>query len=211
MSLIEVMISTLLLSIAVVAVDATVTVLQAQEVKVNNRTQSLEYLQQAQQAITKDVHAATATWTAPAAPTSLPSTPITATALTFTASLGGGTPTINIVLNTTTHVLLVTCTGVGCKTGATSSTVITQADINNVDSSSAFTLTTNEVSSTSNSTTTNTFYFTNVSSSLILDTPIVGATHEVQTQLADPNIVANNATFSCQSALNGTLGATGSC
>jgi hypothetical protein len=210
MSLIEVMISTLLLSIAVVAVDATVTVLQAQQVKVNNRTQALEYLQQAQEAITKDVHAATSTWTAPALPTSAPSTPITATSLTFTASLGGGTPTINVTLNTTTHVLLVTCTGVGCRTGATASSVVAQADINNVDPSSGFTLTTNEVSTTTRGATTNTFYFTNVSSSLILDAPSVGATHEVQTQLADPDIVANNAIFSCQVALSST-GGTGSC
>jgi hypothetical protein len=135
---------------------------------------------------------------------------VTATSLAFTASLGGGTPAISIALNTSTHFLTVTCTGVGCRAGATSSTVMTQAQIANIDSSSLFTLTTKEVSTTANSVTTNAFYYTAVSSSLVLDTPKVGALHSYKTTLADPNIVANNAEFACQQAL-GQDGASGSC
>jgi Tfp pilus assembly protein PilV len=206
-SLVEVLISMMLFAIVVVTVDASVTVVQSHQVQVSDRTQALDYLQDAQQAITRDLHAAQ-TWTTPAPPTSVPGSPVTATTLSFTADLGGGTPTISISLNTTTHVLLVTCTGAGCRSTGTGT--ITQAQISNVDSSSLFTFTTKEVTTTANSTTTNTFYYTTVSSTLILDTPKVGAEHVFQSTLSDPNVVINNAEFACQTALSAT-GASGSC
>jgi len=211
-SLVEILIASLLFSIVVVSVDASVTVVQSRQVQVSDRTQALDNLQVAQQAVTKDIHAAAASpvWTTPAVPTSMPGTPITATTLAFNASLGGGTPLINISLTTATHILLVTCTGVGCRPGAGAGTVVTQARIANVDSSSLFTLTTKEVSTTANSVTTNAFFFTTVASTLILDTPKVGAPKMFQTNLSDPNIVANNIEFACQDAL-GAAGATGSC
>ena len=203
-TLIEVTLATLLLALVITPVDIAITVLQRHQVEVNDRTQALDNLQIAQQAITRDIHAATTTWTTPALPTSLPSQPVTATSLAFAASLGGGTPTISIALNTSTHYLTVTCTGVGCSPNATSSTVMTQAQIGNIDSSTLFTLTTKEVSNGGN-----TFYYTAVSSSLVLDTPKVGAHQVFQTTLADPNIVVNNAEYACQQALS--QGATGSC
>jgi len=210
MTLVEVLISALLFSIVIVTVDASVTVVQSHQVQVSDRTQALDYIQTAQQAITHDIHAATTTWTTPPVPTSMPGSPLTGTTLAFAASLGGATPSINISLNTSTHVLTVTCTGVGCSPSAGAGTVVTQAQIANVDSSSLFTLTTKEVSITANSVTTNAFFFTTVSSSVIVDTPKVGAHNAYQTTLADPNIVANNVEFACQSAL-GSTGASGSC
>jgi len=209
-SIVEVMISSLLMAVCFVSVDTSITILQTHQVQINDRTQALDYLQTAQQAISRDVHAATTTWTTPALPTSMPSQPITATALTFTASLGGGTPTINIALNTATHVLTVTCTGVGCRPGAVATTVVTQAQISNVDSSSLFTLTTAHVSTTNGGVTTNAFYFTSVASRVVVVTPKVGSPQAYTTTLAAPSIVANNAEYACLSALNST-GATGSC
>lgn len=209
-SVIEVMISALLLSICLVTVDASVSIMVSHQTEVAQRTQALDSLQIAQEAITHDIHAATDTWTTPALPTSMPSQAVTATSLAFTASLGGGTPTINITLNTSTHTLIVTCTGVGCRARSSASVAYTQADVTNIDSSSLFTLTTKEVTATNNSVTTNTFYYTTVSSSLALDTPYVGATHAFKTTLADPNVVANNAEYGCQTTLTG-IGATGSC
>ncbi len=209
MSLVEVLVSLVLFAVVVVTVDASVTVVQSHQVQVSDRTQALDYLQSAQQAITKDLHAAIPTgWTSPALPTSAPGSPITATSLAFSAQLGAGTPTISIALNTTTHVLTVTCTGTGCRSAGTGT--VTQASIANVDSSSLFTLTTKEVSITANSVTTNSFFFTSAASTLILDTPKVGALNAYQTTLSDPNIVINNDEYACQSALSAT-GATGSC
>jgi Tfp pilus assembly protein PilW len=212
MSLIEVMIASLLFTVVIVSVDASITVVQNHQVQVSDRTQALDNLQLAQQAITSDIHAASFTpaWTTPAIPTSMPGSPITATTLAFNAKLGGHTPLINISLTTATHILLVTCTGLGCTPTAGAGTVVTQARIANVDSSSLFTLNTQEVSTTANSVTVNTFYFTTVGSSLILDTPRVGAPKFTQTTLADPNIVTNNIEFACRSALSAT-GASGSC
>jgi hypothetical protein len=204
------MISSLLMAICFVSVDTSISILQTHEVQVNDRTQALDNLQIAQEAITKDIHAATTTWTIPTLPTAIPSQPITATTLAFTASLGGGTPTINIALNTSTHVLTVTCTGVGCWPGTSASSMATQAQISNVDSSSLFTLKTEEVSTKSTSVTTNSFYFTSVASTIVLDTPKVGALQVFNTTLTASNIVANNAEYSCQIAL-GSTGATGSC
>jgi prepilin-type N-terminal cleavage/methylation domain-containing protein len=212
MSLIEVMISMLLLSIVIVSVDASVTVVQEHEVQVNDQTQALDNLQMAQQAISRDIHAATTPWTTPAVPTSAPGSPVTATTLSFTAALGSATtqPVVNISLNTTTHVLTVTCTGVGCSKTAGAATVVTQAQVSNIDSSSLFTLTTQEVSTTVGSVSTNAFFYTAVSSKLVLDTPKVGAHRVFQTTLTNPNMVTNNIEYDCQDALNNT-GASGSC
>ena len=210
-SLVEILISSMLLSIVIVSGDASVTVIQARQVQVSDRTQALDYLQTAQQAITKDLHAATTTWTSPAVPTSAPGSPIKSTNpinLNFIADLGGGTPTISISLNTASHVLTITCTGAGCRSTGTGT--VTQAQISNVDSSSGFTFTTQEVSITSAGTTTNTFYFTTVASTLVLDTPRVGAQKVVQTTLSNPNIVTNNVEYACQDALN-QAGASGAC
>ncbi len=209
MSLVEVMISMVLFVVVIATVDASITVVQTHQVQVSDRTQALDYLQDAQQAITEDLHAAVPTsWTSPAVPTSAPGSPITATSLAFSAQLGSGTPTISIALNTSTHVLTVTCTGAGCR--PTGAGAFTQARISNVDSSSLFTMTTKEVSTTANSVTTNAFFFTAVTSSLILDTPKVGAQNVYKTTLSDPNIVINNGEYACQSALTAS-GATGSC
>ncbi|HVC70643.1 MAG TPA: hypothetical protein VNC61_10375 [Acidimicrobiales bacterium] len=210
MSLVEVLISSLLLTIVIVSVDASVTVIQARQVQVTDRTQALDYMQGAQQAITRDLHAATTTWTAPAVPSSPPGTPITATSLAFSAKLGGGTPAISIALNTSTHILTVTCTGVGCTPTAGAGSVITQARVQNVDSSTVFTLTTKEVSTTVHNVTTNTFYFTSAASTLVLDTPKVGAAKVTQTTLSDPTIVTNNVEYACQYALS-QIGASGAC
>jgi hypothetical protein len=208
-SLIEVMLASMLFALVVVSVDTSINVVQSHQVQISDQTQALDNLQVAQQAISRDVHAAV-TWTTPALPTSAPSTPITTQTLAFTAQLGIGTPTINISLATATHILTVKCTGVGCTSKSVSGSVIVQAQVSNIDTTSLFTMTTNEVSDTVNSVTTNDFYFTDVASSLILVTPRIGAPHAFKTTLADPDIVANNVEYDCQNDL-GNTGATGTC
>jgi hypothetical protein len=82
--------------------------------------------------------------------------------------------------------------------------------VSNIDSASLFTLSTSEVSTTLGGTTTNTFFYTSIASSLILDSPRVGAPHVSQTKLASTSLVPYNILFACQTALAGE-GATGSC
>jgi len=207
-SLVELMVAFLLFAIVVVSVDASITVVQTHQVQVSDQTQALDTLQTAQQAITRDIHAAV-TWTTPAVPTSPPGS-VTAQTLAFTAQLGTGTPSISIALNTSTHILTVTCTGVGCSKVSGASTTVTQAQVSNIDSSSLFTFTTKEVSTTVSSVTTNSFFYTQVASTLVLDTPKVGAQHVTKTTLSNPTIVVNNVEYSCQDALS-NAGASGSC
>lgn len=197
----EVLLSTFLFSIVIVTVDASLTVVQTHQVEVNDRTQALDNLQVVAQAINRDIHAASS-WTTPAAATS--TAPVTATTLGFTALLGSGTPTISISLNTATHQLTVTCTGAGCRPTGTGT--VQQAQISNIDSSTLFTLTPKEVSTNG----TNTFFYTSVASTLVLDTPKVGAPKVFKTTLSAPNLVANNVEYACQSAL-GAIAASGSC
>jgi type II secretory pathway component PulJ len=214
-SLVEVMIAVVLFGVVVVAVDSSITVIQERHVQVTNQIEALDNLQVAQEAITTDLRAAS-TWTTPALPTSAPSQAITASwsgsggcGLVFTATLKSNTATIDICLNTTTHVLTVTCSGASACPGGSSATV-TQAQVSNIDSSSSFTFTTKEVSTTENSVTTNSFFFTDVASTLILDSPRVGAPRVSQTIFTSPTVEIYNAEYACQQALEGTQ-ATGSC
>jgi hypothetical protein len=58
--------------------------------------------------------------------------------------------------------------------------------------------------------TTNSFFFTAAASTMILDSPRVGAPHVSQTILPSPNLEVYNSEYACQEALSGQ-GATGSC
>jgi hypothetical protein len=195
------MISVVLMSLVITAVDVSITVIQKQSVAVGDRTNALNNIQLAQEAITRDLHAVS-TWNTPA-PTS--TTPVTATTLNFTASLDGQTPTINIALNTTTHALAITCTDASAPTACNGNNL----SIANIDSSTVFTLTASEVTN-SNNTPANAFYFTNISSVVTLDTPSVTAPRKFQTTLTEPNLVPFNILYACQLALQQN-GATGSC
>jgi len=210
-SLVEMLIALVIFSLVITVVDASITVVQERQVQVTNGTEALDNLQVAQEAITKDIHAAN-TWTTPAVPTSAPSQPATAQSLVFTALLNNVSNLVTITLNTTTHQLTVcsnlTLTTSGC--GSAVPGVRLQAQVSNIDSSSLFTLTTSEVSQTINSTTTNTFFYTSVASNLIVDSPSVGAAHVSKTTLSSPTIVVYNGVFSCQTASNAE-GANGTC
>ena len=212
-SLVEMLIALVLFSVVVVSVDSSLTVVQERQVQTTNSTEALNNLQVAEEAITTDLRAAT-TWTDPALPTTTPSGPTAANPLLFDADLNGPT-LVGIALNTTTHQLQV-CTNANPATPVTITTVCSgsgitmQAQVNNVDSSSSFTLSANEVSTTINSTTTNAWYYTSAATNLIVDTPKVGATHVSQVSLQSPTIVSYGGLYSCQTALS-AVGATGSC
>ena len=216
-SLVEVMLALILFALVIVTVDSSITVIQERNLQVTNSTQALDTLQAVQEAITTDLHAAQ-TWTTPSLPTSMPGSPVTASwsasggcGLSFTALLKNATATITICLNTTTHILTVSCAGgasLACP--GKSSASVTQAQAANIDSSSSFTFTTAETSSTVNSVTTNTFYFTDVAANLILDSPRVGAPRTSQTILDSPDVEIYNSEYACQQALQGT-DVTGSC
>jgi type II secretory pathway pseudopilin PulG len=209
-SLVEMMIALALFSVVIVAVDSSLTVVQKQQVQVTNATAALNNLQIAQEAISTDIHAAVA-WTTPAVPTVMPAQPVTATTLSFTASLNNSTTgTINIALNTSTHVLTVTCSGSAAACPGSGSGTELQAQVQNIDSASLFTMTTKEVSTTQGAVTTNAFYYTDVASSLILDSPRVGAPHVSKTIVSSPSLEVYNVEYACQLALSGD-GASGSC
>jgi len=220
-SLVEVMIATALFAVVVVAVDSSLTVVQERQAQVTNNTEALDNLQTLQEELTTDIRAAT-TWTTPKVPTSAPSQPVTASwpssggscgttyGLDFSALLNGASATIAVCLNTTTHILTLTCSSSASACPGNSSGTVTEAQVANIDSSSSFTFTTKEVSTTANSVTTNSFFFTAVASTMILDSPRVGAPHVSQTILPSPNLEVYNSEYACQLALSGQ-GATGSC
>lgn len=200
-SLVEMLIALVLLGLVVTSVDASITMLQDRQVQVSATTEALDALMLAEQAITRDVHAATA-WTTPPTPAQLPAQPITSTTLQFTASLDNATPTVSIVINDTAHTLTVTST--------TGSSTQVQAQVSNVDPSSLFTMTTRQVQTTVGGVTTDTEFLTTVSSQLVVDVPAVGAPHEAQATEAASSIMAYNVEYACQRALQ-TTGASGSC
>jgi prepilin-type N-terminal cleavage/methylation domain-containing protein len=220
-SLVEMTIAMALLAVVVVAVDSSLTVIEERQVQVTNATEALDTLQTAQQFIDTDIRAATA-WTTPAVPTSPPSQPVTVSwpssggscgttyGLDFTASLNNATATIAICLNTTTHVLTVTCSGSAVACPGNNSGTVTEVQLANIDSSSAFTFTTKEVSTTVSSVTTNTFFFTTVASSLTLDSPGVGAPRLTKTIVTSPSLEVFNVAYACRLALS-QAGASGSC
>jgi prepilin-type N-terminal cleavage/methylation domain-containing protein len=216
-TLVEMLIALVLFSIVIVSVDSSLTVVTERQVQVTNGTQALDNIQGAQEALTRDIESSTA-WTTPAVPTSAPSTPVTATwtgsgsGLVFTADLNEALATITVALNTTTHKLTVTCADLNSDSacGGAAGGTQTQASVANIDSSSSITMTTAEVTSTINSVTTNSFFFTDVASTLILDSPSVGAAHVTQTTLSSPSIIPYNVVYACQTAASAE-GANGTC
>jgi Tfp pilus assembly protein PilW len=213
-SLVEMMIALVLFSLVVVAVDSSLTIVQERQVQVTNGTEGLDMLQVAQEAITTDLHAATSWGWTPVAPATSGSVTPTPPLFLYTASLNGSTA-MGIAL-TTTHQLQVCSNANTTTTPVTSSSVCSgssiqmQAKVNNVDPSSLITLTTSEVSITNNGLTTNSFFYTSASTTLILDSPSVGAAHVSQTTLTSPTLVIYNGVYACQTAL-AQAGATGSC
>jgi Tfp pilus assembly protein PilW len=212
-SLVEMAIALVILSVVVVSVDSSLTVVQERSVQVTNATEAINNLQVAEEAITTDLRASNA-WTTPAVPTSAPSGPTSATLLLFTANLNGPT-SVGIALNTSTHILQV-CTNANTTTPVTVSSVCSgsgiqlQDQISNIDSASVFKLSTSEVSVTLGSVVTNTWFYTSISSLLTLDSPKVGAPRVSQTTLTSPTVVSYDGVFQCQVLLNENQ-ATGSC
>jgi Tfp pilus assembly protein PilW len=216
-SLVEMLIAMLLFSLVIVSVDASLTVVQKHSVQVANGTAALDDIQAAQEAITRDIESSTA-WTTPAVPTSAPGSPVTVSwtgstpGLVFTTELNEVLATITIALNTTTHVLTVTCADLNSDSacGGAAGGTQTQASVANIDSSSSFTMTTDEVTSTINSVTTNSFFFTDIASTLVLDSPSVSAANVSKTTLTSPSIIPYNIVYACQTAA-AAEGANGSC
>lgn len=200
-SLVEMMVTLVMFSLVIPVVGSSIRVIEGGQVQAVDTTQALDQLEVAEQVVTSDIRAANA-WTTPALPTQTPSQAVTATSLSFTALLDGATATIAISLDTSSHVLTVTSTSNGVTR--------TQATVPNIDSSSLFTLTTKEVTTTVNAVTTNSFFYTTVASTLIIDTPAVGAPDASQITLTSPAIVVYNMEDACLSALRAT-GASGSC
>jgi hypothetical protein len=120
--------------------------------------------------------------------------------------------TITVALNTTTHKLTVTCADLNSDSACAGPAggTQTQASVANIDSSSSITMTTDQVTSTVNSVTSSSFFFTGVATTLILDSPSVGASHVSQTTLSSPSIIPYNIVYACQTAASAE-GANGSC
>jgi prepilin-type N-terminal cleavage/methylation domain-containing protein len=91
MTLVELAISLVLLSIVIVSADAGVTLLTDQSTSLVSQTKVLDQLQLAQQSVVRDIHALTS-WCA---------TP-TSAQLEFVADIDGGTPSFEIAVSTAT-------------------------------------------------------------------------------------------------------------
>jgi type II secretory pathway component PulJ len=214
-SLVEMMIGLALFSVVIVSVDASLTVVQERSVQVTNGAETLDYIQGAQEALTRDIESSTA-WTTPAVPTS--SSPVsviwtgTGSGMVFTTELNEALATITVALNTTTHKFTVTCADQASDSacGGAAGGTQTQVSLANVDSSSAFTLSVQEVSNTIGGVTSNSFFFTDVASTLIVDSPSVGAPHVSKTTLSSPSIIPYNIVFACQAAVSAE-GGSGTC
>jgi hypothetical protein len=214
-SLVEMMIGLALFAVVIVSVDSSLTVVQERSVQVVNGTEALDNVQAAQEAITRDIESSM-TWTTPAAPTSTAPVSVTWTGSTpgmvFTAELNEALATITISLNTTTHQFTVTCADQGSDSacGGAAGGTQTQVSLANVDSSTAFTLSPAEVTSTVNGVTANSFFFTDITSTLTVDSPKVGAPRVSKTTLTSPSIIPYNVVYACQTAATAE-GANGTC
>jgi hypothetical protein len=184
---------------------------------VTNGVEALDSIQVAQETITRDIESSTA-WTTPAVPTSAPSSPITVSwtgtgsGLVFTSDLNEALATITIALNTTTHFLTVTCADLNSDKacGGAAGGTETQVQVANIDSSSSFTFTTDQVTTTLNSISSSAFFFTDIASVLTLDSPRVGAPHVSQTTVTSPSIIPYNIVYACQTDA-AAEGGNGSC
>ena len=216
-SLVEMMIALALFSIVVVAVDSSLTVVQERQVQVTNGVEALDNIQLAQETITRDIESSTA-WTTPAVPTSAPNSPITVSwtgansGMVFTSELNEALATITVALNTSTHMLTITCADISSDSacGGAAGGTQTQVAVANIDSSSSFTFTTDQVTTTVNSITSSAFFFTDIASVLTLDTPRVGAPHVSQTTVTSPSIIPYNLVYACQTDA-AAEGGNGSC
>jgi prepilin-type N-terminal cleavage/methylation domain-containing protein len=212
MSLIEMVIGLALFSVVIVSVDSSLTVVQERSVQVTNGIEALDNIQAAQEALTRDIESATA-WTTPAVPSSAtPATVNWSSGLVFTTELNEALATVTVALNTTTHVLTVTCADLNSDSACAGHAggTQTQAQVANIDSSSTVVLSTAEVTSTINSVTTNTFYFTSVATTLVLDSPSVTAARVSKTTLTSPSVIPYNIVYACQTAASAE-GASGAC
>jgi prepilin-type N-terminal cleavage/methylation domain-containing protein len=216
-SLVEMMIALALFAIVVVAVDSSLTVVQERQVQVTNGVEALDNIQIAQETITRDIESSTA-WTTPAVPTSAPGSPITVSwtgatpGMVFTTKLNEALATITVALNTSTHMLTITCADISSDSacGGAAGGTQTQAAVANIDSSSSFTFTTDQVTTTVDSITSSAFFFTDVASVLTLDSPRVGAPRVSQTTLTSPSIIPYNIVYACQTDA-AAEGGNGSC
>jgi len=214
-SLIEMMIGLALFSVVIVSVDASLTVVQKRSVQVVNGTETLDNIQAAQEAITRDIESSM-TWTTPASPTSTSPVSVSWTGsspgLVFTSELNEALATITISLNTTTHQFTVTCADQGSDTacGGAAGGTQTQVSLANVDSSTSFTLTPAEVTSSVKGVTANYFFYTDLASTLTVDSPSVTAPRVSKTTLTSPSIIPYNVVYACQIAASAE-GGNGTC
>jgi prepilin-type N-terminal cleavage/methylation domain-containing protein len=216
-SLVEVMIAMALFSLVIVAVDSSLTVVQERQVQVTNGVEALDNVQLAQETITRDIESSMS-WTTPAVPTSAPGSPITVSwtgansGMVFTSELNEALATITVALNTTTHMLTITCADVSSDSacGGSAGGTQTQVAVANVDSSSSFTFTTDQITTTVNSISSSQFFFTDIASVLTLDTPRVGAPHVSKTTITSPSIIPYNQVYACQTDA-AAEGGNGSC
>jgi len=216
-SLVEMMIALALFSVVIVSVDSSLTVVQERQVQVTNGVEALDNIQIAQETITRDIESSTA-WTTRAVPRSAPSSPITVnwtganSGLVFTTDLNEALATITVALNTTTHMLTITCADLNSDKacGGAAGGTQTQAEVANIDSSSSFTFTTDQVTTTLNSISSNAFFFTDIASVLTLDSPRVGAPRVSKTTITSPSIIPYNIVYACQTDA-AAEGGNGSC
>lgn len=180
-TLIEVTIAMVLLAIVVAGVDASITVINNQQVTTASATQNIDVLQTAEETLTSDIHAATS-WHA---------TPTT-TSLDFYAAIDGSSPEITATI--ANHILTVTVAGKTLDT------------VRNLSSSSTFVPESCHVTVAGVSTT----YYVGTGVTLSMWSPGVASQRPVKTTLSDPTVTAWNIQYSYQVAEQQT-GASSGC
>ena len=190
MTLVETVLSMVLLMIGMGAASVGVGTLTSQSARLSQMTQAIDQLQLAQQTVVQDLHAATCV--APTIPTCV-FLLAGSTELKFTADLKGAIPTIDLKISSNTLTM--------SKNGGSVTTLAT-----NLDGASKFVVNPPTAGSPTPgqwsiaSPATSFTYDTVVQVLLVKDSPKVSA-NALKTTAADPTVVLWNILYDCEAAL----------
>ncbi|MGH9918039.1 MAG: prepilin-type N-terminal cleavage/methylation domain-containing protein [Nitrososphaerales archaeon] len=185
-SLVEVAIAMALFAIVIVSVDASVTVLNSRTNNLSQASQGIDQLQLAEQAVVTDLHSAMGFYTQSGCSSANAYAGSPATTLSspfyFQSDLDGSQKCITVTLSSSSHTLTVT-------SGSTNSISVSNLD---PGASISVTCTTTAVDGT--------YYCTNASVHLTMDSPRTGAPHEITTTMADSRIEIWTQEYECVDA-----------
>lgn len=187
-TLVEMVIATAVMLVVIAAVGTAVTQLAGDTGTMTRSAQAIDDLQIAEQAIVKDIHAATA-WCA---------TP-SSTELEFMAGLAGSSEAYAINITSTNELTLATaasCSSLGSAPAQVLLTNVDSAATTPVSERSGF----SQPNGPSAVTEAGSDYYDSISVTLTVDNPSVGAYNVVRTTVGDPEVMIWNTDEQCQLA-----------